>query len=98
MRLLGKHFETRQAQAADEPAVRKCAEDVYEQYVAAIGKKPAPMVADFAALIASGFVHVAVEGQADVIDFIVFFKKVIAFYLKTSLFGQMQLGWELESG
>ncbi|MGJ8625168.1 MAG: GNAT family N-acetyltransferase [Yoonia sp.] len=72
---MGKHFDIRQAQATDETAVRECAEDAYEQYVAAIGKKPAPMVADFAALIASGIVHVAVEGQADVIGFIVFFQE-----------------------
>ena len=44
----------RQAVAADEPAVRACAEGAYARYVAAIGRKPAPMVADFAAQIAAG--------------------------------------------
>ncbi len=31
------------------------------------------MIADFASLVASGSVHVAVEGKADVLGFIVFF-------------------------
>jgi len=69
------NFGIRQALETDEPAVRACAEDAYEQYVAAIGKKPAPMVADFSTLIASGFVYVAVEEKANVIGFIVFFQK-----------------------
>ena len=68
-------FGIRQAQPGDEPAVRACAEAAYEQYVAAIGKKPAPMVADFASLIASGFMHVATGAEAAVLGFIVFYKK-----------------------
>lgn len=63
-----KSFDIRLAQIEDEPSVRTCAEDAYEKYVAAIGKKLAPMVADFASLIASGFVHVAVEGDAGLFD------------------------------
>lgn len=70
---MSRDFDIREAQTTDESAVRTCAEDAYEQYVVAIGKKPAPMVADFASLIASGSVHVAVEGEADVLGFIVFF-------------------------
>ncbi|MBD8876352.1 GNAT family N-acetyltransferase [Roseibium polysiphoniae] len=72
---MSKDYDIRQAQAADEAAVRACAEDAYEQYVEAIGKKPAPMVADFASLITAGCVHVAVEGPADVIGFIIFFRE-----------------------
>lgn len=75
MRVMAVSFDIRLAQAADESAVRECAEDAYEQYVAAIGKKPAPMVADFASLIASGFVHVAAERQVNVVGFIVFFQQ-----------------------
>ncbi len=73
---MGEHFEIRQARTADEAAVRACAEDAYAQYVAAIGKKPAPMIADFKSLIASGSVHVAVGGEAGVLGFIVFFPEV----------------------
>ena len=72
---MSKHLEVRRAQIKDEPAVRQCAEEAYEQYVAAIGKKPAPMVADFASLIASEHVYVAVDVDDDLLGFIVFFQK-----------------------
>ncbi len=72
---MDKGFDIRQAQAADETSVRECAEGAYERYVAAMGRKPAPMVADFAALIASGVVHVAVGQDAKVLGFIVFYQE-----------------------
>lgn len=59
-----------------------CAEDAYEQYVAAIGKKPAPMVADFGSLIASGSVYVAAETDAELIGFIVFYQEDDHFMLE----------------
>jgi len=70
---VGKDFHIRLAEAEDEISVRECAERAYERYVAAMGKKPAPMVADFASMIASGVVHVAVERDAEVLGFIVFY-------------------------
>ncbi|MBR0655963.1 GNAT family N-acetyltransferase [Plastoroseomonas arctica] len=54
----------RMAVAADAAAIRACADAAYRPYVAAIGREPAPMVADFAAQIALGIVHVAVAGDA----------------------------------
>ena len=66
-------FEIRKATSEDEVSVRLCAEDAYEQYVEAIGRKPAPMVADFGSLIASGSVYVAAETDGELIGFIVFF-------------------------
>ena len=63
----------RLATSADELAVRMCAEDAYEQYVKAIGKTPAPMVADFAAQISAKIVHVLTDDNGDVAGFIVFF-------------------------
>lgn len=62
----------RTAVAADLTEVRACAEAAYGQYVAAIGRKPAPMVADFAAQIADGQVHVALGGDDALLGFIVF--------------------------
>lgn len=44
----------RPAVAADLPALQTLAEAAYERYVAAIGRRPAPMDADFAAHIARG--------------------------------------------
>ncbi|MDB5383431.1 MAG: Acetyltransferase, family [Rhodospirillales bacterium] len=55
----------RKAAQADEAAIRACAEAAYLPYVAAMGRKPPPMVADFATQIAEGTVHVAVgDGDA----------------------------------
>jgi hypothetical protein len=44
----------RQALAGDESAVRTCAEKAYVRYVPLIGRKPAPMLADYASRIARG--------------------------------------------
>lgn len=67
-------FEIRKATSEDEPSVRLCAEDAYAQYIAAIGKKPAPMVADFGSLIESGSVYVAKDTNAELIGFIIFYQ------------------------
>ncbi|MGD9477058.1 GNAT family N-acetyltransferase [Shinella sp. G-2] len=61
----------RLARPDDEAEIRDCAEKAYARYVAAIGRKPAPMLADFAAEIAAGTVHVAVEGGT-FLGFIIF--------------------------
>ncbi|WP_375282210.1 GNAT family N-acetyltransferase [Pseudooctadecabacter sp.] len=64
----------RPATRADAPAIRQIARAAYTQYIAAIGRDPAPMVADFEDQIADGTVHVAeVDGHA--IGFIVFFEQ-----------------------
>ncbi|MDB5551488.1 MAG: acetyltransferase [Rhizobium sp.] len=63
----------RKAKTTDEAAVRDCAEGAYTRYVALIGRKPAPMIADFAAQIASDQVYVAVDGNDELQGFIVFF-------------------------
>ncbi|MBC7140214.1 MAG: GNAT family N-acetyltransferase, partial [Defluviimonas sp.] len=47
-----------------------------------IGKKPAPMVADFGSLIKSGSVYVAKDADADLIGFIVFYQKGDCFMLE----------------
>src|ERR1700694_5210141 len=46
------------ATAADEPAVGLCVRAAYEKYVARIGRRPAPMDANYADLIAAGDVYV----------------------------------------
>ncbi|WP_299848626.1 GNAT family N-acetyltransferase [uncultured Roseovarius sp.] len=65
----------RPATPADEPAIRACAEDAYAQYVAAIGRKPQPMIADFASAIATGHAHVICADNAEIDGFIVFFPR-----------------------
>ena len=68
-------WRIRPAVTADEAAVRGCAEAAYAQYVIAIGRKPAPMAADFAGQIADGVVHVAEGADGSVLGFIVFFPR-----------------------
>ena len=68
-----QYAKIRSAVASDEAQIRICAEHAYTQYIAAIGRKPAPMLADFAAQIAAGQVHVCVDEHDDLQGFIVFF-------------------------
>ena len=63
----------RQASAKDASAIRDCANQAYARYVPLIGRKPAPMVADFEAQIASGAIHVATNDDGAVQGFVVFF-------------------------
>ena len=65
----------RQAIAADEQAIRDCAEQSYAKYVPRIGRKPAPMLSDFAAHIAEGEAFVAVDDEGGFQGFIVFFEE-----------------------
>ncbi len=64
----------RLAVATDLAAIRRCAEEAYALYVPRIGKKPAPMVADFAAQIDDRQVHVCVEGER-VLGYIVLYAR-----------------------
>ncbi len=74
-------IQIRPAQPSDELAIQTCANLAYHGYVALMGQKPAPMVADFAALIAAGHVHVA-ESAHNVLGFIVFYQKSDGFMLE----------------
>lgn len=72
----------RPATPADEAAVRACAEAAYAQYVRAIGRKPAPMVADFGAQIRDGLVHVATGEAGQVVGLVVFYPRGDAMHLE----------------
>jgi len=63
----------RPATASDEAEIRACAEQAYARYVPLMGQKPAPMLADYAAQIAAGDVHVATDDQGVFLGFIVFY-------------------------
>ena len=52
-------MEIRPAVPADVPAVDRLTRDAYRVYIPAIGREPAPMTADHAALVAAGEVRVA---------------------------------------
>ena len=53
----------RSATPDDTDRIRAIARAAYVKYVARIGREPAPMVADFATLIAAGHVIVAEDGD-----------------------------------
>lgn len=61
------------AKNSDFTAIKRCAELAYEPYVEAIGRKPAPMVADFAKLISEKKVYIEKDGEQNLTGFIVFF-------------------------
>jgi len=80
----------RLAVPADLLAVQCCAEDAYAMYVPRIGKKPAPMVADFAAQIDVGDVHVSVERET-VLGYIVMYPRDDHFHIENiAVFGRAQ--------
>lgn len=62
------------AQAGDLDSVTRCAEAAYALYVPRMGKKPAPMVADFRCQIAAGQVYV-VDAGGQVAGFIVLYRR-----------------------
>ncbi len=72
----------RPARAEDEPAIRACVEAAYSRYIAAIGGKPAPMLADYAAEIAAGQVYVAVDGDDTLLGLVAFFPDAGAMLLE----------------
>ncbi len=61
----------RPARPEDEPAVRACAELAYARYIPAMGRKPAPMEADYAAQIRAAEVHVHLSEEAELLGFAV---------------------------
>ena len=71
---MGSQLKIRLAQRNDLASIERCADEAYEIYVARIGRKPAPMIADFASQIALGIVHV-VEEDAQILGFVVFYPR-----------------------
>lgn len=66
--------EIRKADLSDLPAIKACAVGAYAIYVERIGRKPAPMVADFATAIEKEQLYVAVE-NGKVAGFVVFYAR-----------------------
>lgn len=63
-------MEIHRARPEDSPFIRDIAAAAYAPYVKRIGRKPAPMVADFAALIDAAEVWIAVD-FAEILGYIV---------------------------
>ncbi|MEM1046650.1 MAG: GNAT family N-acetyltransferase [Pseudomonadota bacterium] len=75
-------MDIRPARPADVAALKACAESAYSMYVERIGRKPAPMVADFAAQIMDGLVHVAADADDRVAGFVVFYPRDNSMHLE----------------
>jgi len=54
-------MDIRIAVADDRQAILECVDDAYGMYIDRIGKKPAPMLADYVDLISKSLVHVATD-------------------------------------
>ncbi|WP_350334926.1 GNAT family N-acetyltransferase [Coralliovum pocilloporae] len=63
------------AKTADLATIKICARHAYQIYIKDIGREPAPMVADFAAQIAEGIIHVARDNRGAVLGFICFYPR-----------------------
>lgn len=61
------------AKAGDAKRIRQCAEAAYGGYVKSMGRKPAPMIADFDRQIAQGVVYVATDRSGSLLGFAVFY-------------------------
>lgn len=71
----------RLAAMGDVAEIRECAEQAYEIYVTRIGRKPAPMVADFGSQVRQGQVHL-VERNETVLGFVVSYRKDCSYFIE----------------
>ena len=70
MSMVAEAMDIQRARPEDAPFLRKIAQQAYRPYIRRIGRKPAPMLADFPALIAAGEVWTLSE-IADIVGYIV---------------------------
>lgn len=61
----------RLANSEDQRSVSECVDAAYGKYIERIGKKPAPMLANYSELIRRGSVHVAVDNGNEMTGLIV---------------------------
>ncbi len=72
----------RLAKTSEAEAVQQCVREAFTPYIERIGKPPAPMLADFPAIIAAGQVWV-VEIDNQVVGVLVQYKTQDGFYIDT---------------
>lgn len=82
----------RQARKDDVAAIRACAEEAFSQYIEAIGKKPAPMFADFEAQVSEGLIHVVETPEGEIAGFITFFEEGDHLHLESLAIFNAQAG------
>jgi len=70
----------RRAEVSDVDSIVQCVQKAYEPYVARMGRKPAPMLADYRQLVCDGVVNVA-ERNGDIEGVIVFWAETDHVYI-----------------
>ena len=63
MQMVDKEPTIRPAEVADAPAITDCVTRAYEHYLPRLGRKPGPMLEDYARVIAEREVYVAERGD-----------------------------------
>jgi len=74
--------EIRRAGVADLPAVTALVREAYAPYVPRIGREPAPMTADYAALLEAAEVWVATDGDRGVIGVLLLHTQTDSLFLE----------------
>ncbi len=74
-------MDIQKATPADLRGIQKCARAAYCMYTERMGRRPAPMVADFELQIADGKVHVLTDGKT-VAGYAVFYPRDDHFHLE----------------
>jgi len=75
-------MEISKAVPSDVTEIIACAHAAYQIYVERIGKQPAPMTADFAALVESGVVYVGRDATGSLCGFAVFYPRGESIHLE----------------
>jgi ribosomal protein S18 acetylase RimI-like enzyme len=75
-------MDIRPAQLTDLIGIQTCASAAYGKYIGRIGRRPAPMIADFEAQIREGTVHVIAHGNA-IVGYAVFYPRGNHFHLES---------------
>src|SRR5439155_12549681 len=77
-----RRVEIRRAGVADLPAVTALVREAYAPYVPRIGREPAPMTADYAALLEAAEVWVATDGDRGVIGVLLLHTQTDSLFLE----------------
>jgi len=77
----GKSISIRSGLGQDQPELERIATEAYQQYIPMMGKKPAPMLADYAAHLARDTVYVAGDGKT-VIGYAILISKADGWWLE----------------
>jgi len=86
------NFIIRQGQVDDADRLRAIARGAYQQYVAEMGKEPAPMLTDYAKHLAQDTVVVAISKQKKIAGFAILISKSDGYWLENIAVDQSMTG------